>query len=150
MKELEDADFIIHAGDWQTIDVYEELIHYAPTTGVYGNVDDNQIKEKFDLKSIVEIGSLRIGITHGHGRRKTTEKRSVELFEGDGVDIVIFGHSHIPVHKEYDGKIVFNPGSPTYKRRQPKYSFGKLELSEDGCFTLEHVFFDESESEASK
>ncbi|WP_377889060.1 metallophosphoesterase family protein [Alkalihalobacillus sp. R86527] len=143
VNELEQTDHIIHAGDWQTLDVYEELKQYAPISGVYGNVDNLEIRERFGLKAILRIESFKIGITHGHGRNKTTEKRAVDLFEKDDVDVIIFGHSHIPVHKEYDGKIIFNPGSPTDKRRQPKFSFGKLTLSEGKPFSLEHVFFDD-------
>ncbi|MCA0988245.1 metallophosphoesterase family protein [Guptibacillus algicola] len=143
VKELEQSDLIIHAGDWQTLDVYEELKQYAPISGVYGNVDDNDIRERFEFKEIIECSSLKIGITHGHGRNKTTEKRAVDLFEDDDVDVIIFGHSHIPVHKEYDGRIIFNPGSPTDKRRQPMFSFGKLTFTEGKPFKLEHVYFDD-------
>lgn len=143
LKELSRTDLIIHAGDWQTMDVYHELKKYAPVTGVYGNVDDDVIRDMFGLKIILELESFRIGVTHGHGKNKTTEKRAVDMFDKDDIDIVIFGHSHIPLHKEYDEKIVFNPGSPTDKRRQPRYSFGKLTLSTNKPIKLEHVYFDE-------
>lgn len=142
VQELKRTDLIVHAGDWQTLDVYRELKQYAPVTGVYGNVDDESIKEMFNLKVVLELETYRIGVTHGHGKNKTTEKRAVEMFSEEEIDIIIFGHSHIPLHKEYDGKVIFNPGSPTDKRRQPRYSFGKLTLSPNNPINLTHVYFD--------
>jgi putative phosphoesterase len=77
LEELKDADLIIHAGDWQTIDVYNQLTGFAKVEGVYGNVDDENIKEMFLEKRTVEVNGFKIGITHGHGTGKTTEKRAI-------------------------------------------------------------------------
>ena len=80
IKELQDTELIIHAGDWQTVDVYNQLKPFAYVAGVYGNVDDEDIKEMFPEKQIVEAGGFKIGITHGHGTGKTTEKRAIQKF----------------------------------------------------------------------
>jgi uncharacterized protein len=137
---LKTADLIIHAGDLQTNDIYQQLLKYAPVEGVIGNVDEEELVTILPFKKIIEINGVRIGITHGHGKGKTTEKRVLSVFEGENVDIIIFGHSHIPLKKEVDGKILFNPGSPTDKRKQARYSFGRIQLGEN--FTIEHIFFD--------
>ncbi|MGE6203487.1 metallophosphoesterase family protein [Guptibacillus hwajinpoensis] len=139
--ELYHADLIIHVGDWQTQAVYEELKSYAPIKGVYGNVDEAFFINKFNEKLILDLESHRIGVTHGHGKGKTTEQRAVAQFQGDDVELILFGHTHIPLHKEYDGKIIFNPGSPTDKRRQARYSFGKLTVERNKPLHIEHVFF---------
>lgn len=136
----ETADFIIHAGDWQHMDVYHELSAYAETDGVTGNVDPWDILERFGTKKILTFGDLKIGVTHGDGTRKTTEERAFETFAEDDVDIVVFGHSHAPLIREVDGTTLFNPGSPTDKRRQSQYSFGLLEI--DKTWELKHIFFD--------
>ncbi|MGA9290287.1 MAG: metallophosphoesterase family protein [Anaerobacillus sp.] len=143
LEELKSADLLIHVGDWQTKDVYEELKLYAPVTGVYGNVDESFFYKEFEKKIILELEGHRIGITHGHGKGKTTEKRALDQFQGEEVDLILFGHSHIPLHKEYDGRIIFNPGSPTDKRRQPQYSFGKMVLHHGEPIKIEHLFFTE-------
>jgi uncharacterized protein len=141
LEELKDAEFIIHAGDWQTINVYHELQSYARVEGVFGNVDDEEIIGLLSSKKIVEAGGFRFGITHGHGKGKTTEKRAISAFEGEKVDCIIFGHSHIPV-KRYEGEmLIFNPGSPTDKRRQKQYSFGVFDISDK--IVAEHIFFNE-------
>lgn len=139
LEEITDTDLIIHAGDWQTINVYEELRSYAKIVGVYGNVDGEEIKEQFPAKQIIEVDGIKIGITHGHGKGKTTEKRAIQAFEGEKVDCIIFGHSHIPIKKNEKGVLIFNPGSPTDKRRQEKYSFGVMNIT--NSIAAHHIFF---------
>ncbi len=143
ITECQEADFIIHAGDWQTMDVFYELSAYAETDGVTGNVDPWDILDRFGKKKIFTIEGLKIGVIHGDGVRNTTEQRAFDAFADDHVDIIVFGHSHIPVMRDEDGITLFNPGSPTDKRRQPQYSFGLLEISDS--WQLRHVFFDKEE-----
>ncbi|GKW46476.1 MULTISPECIES: metallophosphoesterase family protein [unclassified Planococcus (in: firmicutes)] len=143
VDECQTADFIIHAGDWQTLDVYYELAAYAETDGVTGNVDPWEILDRFGKKKILTFGDLRIGVVHGDGIRKTTEQRAFEAFEGENVDIIVFGHSHTPIRREVEGVTLFNPGSPTDKRRESQYSFGLLEIGDS--WELKHLFFDKEE-----
>lgn len=138
-EELPSADLIIHAGDWQTLEVYEELKKYAPVKGVYGNVDGEEIQAQFPYKQIVEVEGKRIGLVHGHGEKKTTEKRVVEAFEGEEPDLIIFGHSHLPLLRFVKKTMLFNPGSVTDKRRLPSYSFGILTM--EANIRAEHIFF---------
>jgi uncharacterized protein len=144
IEELQDTDLIIHAGDWQTVDVYNQLKTFANVAGVYGNVDDEDIKEMFPEIQIVEAGGFKIGITHGHGTGKTTEKRAIQKFANQKVDCIIFGHSHIPIKKYDQGILIFNPGSPTDKRRQEKYSFGVIKIGD--TLEAEHIFFTKESS----
>jgi uncharacterized protein len=143
LNEMNGCDLIIHAGDWQSIELYHELKEYAPVEGVYGNTDNDELRTILKEKILLEIKGYKIGVVHGHGKGKTTEKRSIEAFENGEVDAIIFGHSHIPVKKIHNGVILFNPGSPTDKRRQPNYSFGILEIT--GELIFNHVFFDSKE-----
>ena len=81
------------------------------------------------------------GVTHGHGKGKTTEKRALLAFEHEQVDAVIFGHSHIPTHKQIGDITLFNPGSATDKRREKQFSFGLLYIQKN-TLRVEHVFYD--------
>ncbi|MGP4108499.1 metallophosphoesterase family protein [Virgibacillus sp. L01] len=139
VKELESAELIIHAGDWKSMEVYSMLSRYAEVKGVYGNVDGDDIKENFALKEIVDVAGHKIGIIHGHGDKKTTEKRAIEAFEGEAMDVIIYGHSHIPMLKYFKKTLLFNPGSPTDKRALPYYSFGILEIDQE--VRSEIIFF---------
>lgn len=140
LDACQEAEGIIHAGDWQTLDVFFELSAYAETVGVAGNVDPWEIVDRFGKKKILAVENLKIGIVHGDGTAKTTEERAWEAFANEDVDVIIFGHSHIPVIKRRENVTLFNPGSPTDKRRQQQYSFGILEIGEE--WNLKHIFFD--------
>ncbi|WP_209123870.1 metallophosphoesterase family protein [Alkalihalobacillus sp. BA299] len=139
VEDLQNTDLIIHAGDWQTMDVYEELAQYAKVEGVTGNVDDLEIQQRFGEKLILPIGNYKIGVFHGHGQKLTTEKRALAAFKEDVVDCIIFGHSHIPVLKKVNDILLFNPGSATDKRRQANFSYGLLRIGK--TLAAEHIFY---------
>lgn len=84
--------------------------------------------ERFGDKRIIVLNNYNFGIFHGHGSKGKTRERALECFRNDRVDCIIFGHSHNPVCA-YEGRILlFNPGSPTDKRKNQYYSFGLLEI----------------------
>ncbi|HBU83166.1 metallophosphoesterase [Paenibacillus sp. UMB7766-LJ446] len=141
LEALANADLILHAGDWSDWDVYKLLSTYAPVEGVAGNTDPPEIGQKLGFSRIVEADGLRLGLVHGHLGAKSTEQNAIHTFAGQQVDAVIFGHSHIPVMHTVNDVLIFNPGSPTDRRRQPQYSFGIL-TTELGKLQAEHVFFD--------
>lgn len=141
LQACEKADLIIHAGDWKSIGVYEKLSRFAEVKGVIGNVDDEDIKAIFSEQERLEIAGFNIGIVHGHGEKQTTEKRALTAFAGEEMDVIIYGHSHIP-HIRYCGKtLLLNPGSPTDKRRLPYYSFAVLKVID--TLQAELMFFTE-------
>lgn len=143
VRDLETADYIIHCGDWQSVELYHELKQYSEVIGVTGNVDSPELKSHLHEKEILYAADFSIGIVHGHGAGKTTEKRAVEAFTQNKVDCIVYGHSHIPVLKETNGILLFNPGSPTDKRRQKEFSYGILTIG--GEIIAEHVFFKDNE-----
>jgi putative phosphoesterase len=146
VRELGDADRILHAGDWTSEDVYEQLVRYAPVDGVAGNNDGEALSSKFGYRKRIQCEEVRIGLVHGHGKnaRDTAEQQAAAAFAPDEVDIVIFGHSHTPVSRKQGRILLFNPGSPTDKRRQKRYSFGVLEI-DGGEVRARHVFYDSKE-----
>ena len=58
-----------------------------------------------------------------------------------GADAVVFGHSHIPLHERdpATGFQIFNPGSPTDRRRQPTHTMGQARIGEDGAVSFELI-----------
>lgn len=129
--DLESADLILHAGDWQDPEVFSMLSAFSKVDGVHGNVDGPEVKNLFPEKKIIQAGKFRIGLVHGHGKGKTTERRAIEAFKGEDVDCIIYGHSHIPVQKFSDGILLINPGSPTDKRKQKQFSYAILEAGDE-------------------
>jgi len=85
-----------------------------------------------------------MGIVHGHGygKRINTEERALEAFKNVHLNVLIYGHSHIPVLKRSGGLLVFNPRSSTDKRRQPLYSFGIFQFV-GGTVSAKHIFYND-------
>ncbi|MFD2923849.1 metallophosphoesterase family protein [Halobacillus naozhouensis] len=145
LEELHTADLIVHAGDWQSTHIYKQLSSYTRIMGVYGNVDDHEVREMVPRRIVTEWEGYKIGIVHGHGDKKTTETRVIEEFEGEELDLVIFGHSHLPLLKFVKKTMLFNPGSATDKRRLPYYSFGVITIDDHGL-RADHIFYNHKET----
>ncbi|MFK0521279.1 metallophosphoesterase family protein [Paenibacillus illinoisensis] len=141
LQVLPEADLILHAGDWSDWSVYKLLSEYAPVAGVAGNTDPPELGKKLGFSRIVEADGLRLGLVHGHQGSKTTEQNAIHTFAGQQVDAIIFGHSHVPLMHTVNDVLIFNPGSPTDRRRQQQYSFGIM-TTRLGKLHAEHVFFD--------
>ncbi|OXM88247.1 metallophosphoesterase family protein [Paenibacillus rigui] len=127
VEGLQGVDMILHAGDWIDAAVVSLFEQIAPTDGVAGNNDGTDIIQRFGRQKIVSLPGCRIGLIHGDGGRKTTLDRAIDAFREEEVDVIIFGHSHVPYQGTHRGVLVLNPGSPTDKRRQPRYSYALLE-----------------------
>jgi uncharacterized protein len=144
-EALEHVDSILHLGDWVSMEVYHQLAAFAPVEGVAGNNDGEDIIRRFGHHKILTLGGVRIGLVHGHEpySRLTTPQKARKTFETTNVDVILFGHSHQPYLATEEGVLMFNPGSPTDKRREKQYSFGLLEIGEDGKVSARHVFYED-------
>lgn len=124
VKRLRAADQIIHAGDIATAAVLHRLRGYGPpVTAVYGNVDDAGVRAVLSEVAFLDAGRRRIAVIHDAGAARGRLARMRARFPG--ADAVVFGHSHIPLYeRDDDGFAIFNPGSPTDRRRQPRHTMG--------------------------
>ena len=117
------TDAILHAGDLMEREVLEELQSLGPPVyAVRGNVDSSWLQARLPLMRTLEFEGLRIGMIHDAGAKQGRLERLRRRFPD--AQAVIFGHSHIPLHEEHEGFQIFNPGSPTEKRRQPMHTMG--------------------------
>jgi hypothetical protein len=127
---LRSADLILHAGDVCTADVLDELGQYAPVTVVEGNNDGPDVVAWGAPETAsLTIAGLRVAMIHDSGQASGRLARMRRRFPE--ADLVIFGHSHIPLDESApDGFRVFNPGSPTDRRRQPHGTIGMLDIDD--------------------
>jgi uncharacterized protein len=131
---LERADLVLHAGDVVTGEVLEELAGFAPTLAVLGN-NDGELAGRLPEERSFTVEGFSVAMVHDSGARAGREGRLRRRFPA--ADLVVFGHSHVPVDAPgFGGQRLFNPGSPTERRRQPHHTFGRLRV--DGGRLVEH------------
>lgn len=117
------ADAVIHAGDFTAEAAYDEIAALGPLLfAVHGNVDESLLRARLPATLAIESGGVKIAILHDAGPRRGRVQRLRAAFPE--ADCVIFGHSHAPEHIQVGGFQVFNPGSPTERRRAPTRSMG--------------------------
>jgi putative phosphoesterase len=132
------ADSVIHAGDLSSVSMLDELRALCPTIhAVHGNVDEPVLQRSLPATLEVELCGRMIAVTHDAGPAQGRLARMRSRFPD--ADAVVFAHSHLPLHEEEDGFQIFNPGSPTERRRAPRRSMGLLSC-EDGQLVFEHVW----------
>jgi uncharacterized protein len=117
---------ILHLGDLTDVLAVPLFEAIAPFDAVAGNNDGEEIRARFGRRKIVTIEGVRVGMVHGDGKGRSTKDRAVAAFVPGEVDVVLFGHSHIPYVGDVGGVLVANPGSPTDKRMNPLYSYALL------------------------
>ena len=123
VEQLRAADLILHAGDLMELSVLEDLEALGPPVhAVRGNVDSSALQARLPLTRIVDAAGARIALIHDAGPRSGRLERMRRRFPD--AQAVVFGHSHIPLHEERDGFAIFNPGSPTERRRSPQHTMG--------------------------
>jgi putative phosphoesterase len=123
LERLRVADAILHAGDLVAGEVLALLESLGPPVhAVHGNVDDPALRRRLPRVRVVEAERLRIVLTHDGGPAGGRLTRLRRRFPD--ADAVVFGHSHLPLHEERDGFHIFNPGSPTERRRAPCHTMG--------------------------
>jgi putative phosphoesterase len=128
-EQFGEVELIIHAGDLSVLSVIAELETIAPVVAVQGNVEHEEVMLELPIKREVVVGHCRIGIVHILG--DSHNRVHVAHQEFPNAHCVVFGHSHIPYNQEHEGQLLFNPGSATDRRRQPRCSIGLLYVDDE-------------------
>ncbi|GAB3884631.1 metallophosphoesterase family protein [Kibdelosporangium lantanae] len=117
-REVDEADVVLHAGDWVHADLLDRLEQRARVIGVAGNNDGPDLHTRLPEVATVELDGMRWAVVHETGPAKGREERCAKDYPD--VEVLVFGHSHIPWDTTAPGGLrLLNPGSPTDRRRQP-------------------------------
>ena len=140
VERLRAADAIVHAGDLMELEVLHELQALGPPVhAVRGNVDSSELHARLPLQRLLDLDGVKVAVLHDAGPKTGRLERLRGRFPD--ARAVIFGHSHIPLHEEADGFQIFNPGSPTDRRRQPTHTMG-VATARGGRLSFELVHLD--------
>lgn len=140
MTAFAGVDLIIAAGDLTSRRALDDVAALAPVYAVRGNMDEPQLASRLPERQVVHLDGVSIGVTHGHlGTERSTLARARSMFTDTAVQAIVFGHSHEPFNEVQDEVLLFNPGSATERRRQPRPSYGFL-IVENGTVRGELVF----------
>lgn len=126
VERLSGADLIIHAGDVSDMATLGMLRSFGcPVVAVRGNVEEPAVRAALPETAEVDVGGVAVGVVHDAGPEAGRPARLRRRFPT--MDVVVFGHSHIPLHHmDPDGLRLINPGSPTDRRRQPHHSMAEM------------------------
>lgn len=125
---LIDTEMILHAGDIVT----REVLDYLEERGVLavcGNMDDYDVGRAVPQTRIVKAAGKRIGLVHGWGSKDGLERRVLTRFEPENLDLIVYGHSHVPFWGRVNGTYMFNPGSAAHNRYGEHATVGIIEIS---------------------
>jgi hypothetical protein len=129
---LDGVTHILHAGDAVSAELYDRLSELAEVHAVAGNMDPDEVRERWPVQDVLELGGRRVGMIHGWGGPQDLPRRVRERFQEPGgrvpLDVLVFGHSHQPLVEKRDGLLLLNPGSPVDQRFAPYRSVAELDL----------------------
>jgi len=124
LERLAAADGILHAGDFMEASVLESLRSLGPPVwAVRGNVDSAELQARLPLTRVVSVEGAKIAMIHDAGPANGRLQRMRRRFPD--ADAVVFGHSHLPLLESSGAFTIFNPGSPTERRRAPVHTMGE-------------------------
>lgn len=137
LQRCREADAILHAGDLVDVPVLELLLALGPPVhAIHGNVDTAAIRARLPVRVELDLDGVGIGMIHAPGPTASRLPRLRAAFPD--CQAVVFGHTHMPQHGERDGFQIFNPGSPTERRRAPVHTMGMARIAH-GAIAFELV-----------
>ena len=137
LEAAADSDVILHAGDVTGLELLARLSTFAPVHAVLGN-NDVGLAGTLPVELTLHLDGLTVALLHDGGPHKGRRARLARRYPE--ADLVVFGHSHEPEDlPSDDGPRIFNPGSPTQRRRAPTRTFGLLDVRDGRVVRLEHV-----------
>jgi uncharacterized protein len=131
---LRRADLILHAGDVTSATLLDDLASHAPVRVALGNGDGADVAAWGAQEEVLlGLDGIPVAMVHIAGPKKGLERRLMKRFPE--AKLIVFGHSHTPLQAQQEGVRFLNPGSPTWKRRQPAPTYATITLKRGRIWT---------------
>src|SRR6185369_15114714 len=121
---LAGVNHIIHAGDIGHPEIVDALRRIAPVTAIRGNVDSGEWARQYPDTKFVRLAGKSIYVLH--------DPKTLQADPGAGIDVIIFGHSHVPKIDTVGGVLYLNPGSAGPRRFKLPITLATLEVTAEG------------------
>ena len=141
LKYVKGSDITIHAGDLGGEDIIDTIKKHTFFIGVYGNIDDHQVRSTLKENEIINIENHKFLITHIAGKCPNYNKKVKKLISDEKPQILIYGHSHL-LKVEYDKKnqlTVINPGAAGKHGFHRKRTMIRFKISKSGLSDMEII-----------
>lgn len=112
VSKMKRSGIIIHAGDFDTIECYNELQGLGKLVAVHGDTDSPELMRFLPERKIIKVEGVRVGIIHKGQLTSENTDGLRYLAKEMGVDILVFGHFHHPIVEKTD-VLLLSPGSAT-------------------------------------
>lgn len=139
LEAFKDSDLIVHAGDIGAMDVIDQLETVAPVSVVRGNIDGGDLRF-FPLERVDEVGGRRIAVLHIAGNPKRPNKTALDFIRRESPDVIVVGHSHVPVVGRVEGCLWINPGAAGKSGFHDLRFAAILWIEPDGTISMDRVF----------
>ena len=142
------ADEVWHAGDIGSIEVVDKIKQLKPFKGVYGNIDNNLIRNKFPIDQRFSCENIKVWITHIGGYPSRYSKRISDRLKSEKVDLFICGHSHIlrVMNDKKHDLLHINPGAIGKHGFHNKRTMVRFEIDGKRIGNLEIIEFSRKSS----
>ncbi len=102
------VEMVLHVGDLTELGILDAFAG-KKILAVCGNMDSPIVRKNLPAQRIFRAENFKIGLIHGWGEPRGIEERIARELEG--VDCIIYGHTHTPAQRERNGVLFFNPGA---------------------------------------
>jgi len=131
LEEIKNADMVIHAGDFVSFELLQEIKSFCKNVkAVWGNMDPQEVRNAISQKEVFKAGNFKIGLYHGFGAPNNIFEVLNSEFKNDKLDVIVFGHTHSAFNEKRGGILFFNPGSPTDKFCENCNTYGIIEIND--------------------
>lgn len=144
LKHLSEVDEVWHAGDIGDISVTDEISKIKPLRAVYGNIDNNVIRQEFKETLTFKCEDVKVCMIHIGGRPGRYNPKSLQLIEENHPKLFICGHSHIlTVKNDPNFNLLFmNPGAAGKHGFHPVRTLLRFSISKDRIHDLEVIEYE--------
>ena len=141
LSHIKEVDEVWHAGDIGDISITDKLAQLKPLKAVYGNIDNNVLRQEFDETLVFQCEQVKVLMTHIGGRPRKYNTRVINLLNEHRPKLFVCGHSHIlTIKNDPSFSLLFmNPGAAGKHGFHPVRTMIRFSITDNSIHDLEVI-----------